>query len=145
MTFAPPYDRNNVFARILRGELPAAKVWEDDHVLAFMDAFPQSDGHVLVISKTSIACTVLDVEPDVLARLAAAARRTAQALVRALDPEGVLIVQMNGAASGQTVFHLHYHVIPRWTDLPLKGHGQAPMAEPATLLTLAGRIAAALD
>lgn len=145
MTLTAPYDPNNIFGRILRGEVPAAKVWEDDHVLAFMDAFPQSEGHVLVISKTSTSRTLLDVEPDVLARLALATRRTARAVVKALAPEGFLIVQLNGAASGQTIFHLHFHIIPRWADVPIKGHGQAPMGKPETLLALADRIAAALD
>jgi histidine triad (HIT) family protein len=145
MTLTAPYDPDNAFGRILRGEVPAAKVWEDDHVLAFMDAFPQSEGHVLVISKTSTSRTLLDVEPDVLARMAVATQRTARAVVKALGPEGFLIVQLNGEASGQTVFHLHFHVIPRWAGIPMKGHGQAPMGKPETLLALAGRIAAALD
>lgn len=145
MPLASPYDPDNIFARILRGEVPAARVWEDEHVLAFMDAFPQSEGHVLVISKTSTASTLLEVEPETLARLAAATQRTARAVVGALDPDGFLIVQLNGAASGQSVFHLHFHVIPSWKDLPIKGHGQAPMARPETLLALAARIAAALD
>ena len=145
MTYAAPYDHNNIFARILRGEVSVAKVWEDDHVLAFMDAYPQSEGHILVISKTSTSRTLLDVEPDVLARMAIATQRTARAVVEALAPEGLVIVQFNGAASGQSVFHLHFHVIPRRANVPMRGHGQAPMAEPEVLLALAGRIAAALE
>lgn len=145
MTLQAPYDPDNIFARILRGEIPAVKVWEDDHVLAFMDVFPQSEGHVLLVSKTSTARNLLDVEPEALARLIAATQRTARAVVKALAPEGFQIMQFNGEAGGQTVFHLHFHIVPRWSDRPMKGHGHAPMAEPETLRALADRIAAALD
>ncbi|HYC96957.1 HIT family protein [Brevundimonas sp.] len=145
MTLQAPYDPDNIFAKILRGEIPAVKVWEDDHVLAFMDVFPQSEGHVLIVSKTSTARTLLDIEPDALARLIAATQRTARAVVAALDPDGFQIMQLNGEAGGQTVFHLHFHVIPRWFDRPMKGHGHAPMAEPEALRALADRIAAGLD
>ena len=145
MSLTGPYDPDNIFARILRGEIPAVKVWEDDHVLAFMDAFPQSEGHMLVISKTSKARNLLEVEPEVLARLTAAVHRTARAIDRALSPDGLSIMQFNGEAGGQTVFHLHLHIIPRWADRAMKGHGHAPMAETATLRALADRIAAALD
>jgi histidine triad (HIT) family protein len=145
MTLHAAYDPDNIFAKILRGEIPSVKVWEDDHVLAFMDVFPQSEGHVLVISKTSTARNLLEVEPEVLTRLAAATRRTARAVEKALSPDGFQIMQFNGETAGQTVFHLHFHVIPRWADRPLKGHAQAPMADPETLKALAARIAAALD
>ena len=145
MTLNAPYDPDNIFAKILRGEIPSVKVWEDDHILAFMDVFPQSEGHVLVVSKTSTARTLLDIEPDVLARLAAATQRTARAVCKALRPEGFQIMQLNGEAGGQTVFHLHFHVVPRWSDRPMKGHGHAPMADPEALRALADRIAAALD
>jgi histidine triad (HIT) family protein len=145
MTLKAPYDPDNIFAKILRGEIPAVRVWEDDHSLAFMDVFPQSEGHVLLISKTSTARTLLEIEPDALARLTAAVQRTARAIDKALSPEGFLVLQFNGEASGQTVFHLHFHIIPRWADRPMKGHGQAPMGDVETLRALAGRIAAALD
>jgi histidine triad (HIT) family protein len=145
MSLHAPYDPDNIFARILRGEIPSVKVWEDDHVLAFMDVFPQSEGHVLVVSKTSTARNLLDVEPDVLARLIAATQRTARAVQKALDPEGFQIMQFNGEVGGQTVFHLHFHIVPRWTGRALKGHGHAPMAEASALRALADRIAAALD
>ena len=145
MTLNAPYDPDNIFARILRGEIPSVKVWEDDHILAFMDVFPQSEGHVLIVSKTSTARTLLDIEPEALARLIEATRRTARAVVKALAPEGVQIMQLNGEAGGQTVFHLHFHIIPRWSGRRMKGHGHAPMAEPAALRALADRIAAALD
>ena len=145
MTLNAPYDPDNIFARILRGEIPSVKVWEDDHILAFMDVFPQSEGHVLIVSKTSTARTLLDIEPEARARLIEATRRTARAVVKALAPEGFQIMQFNGEAGGQTVFHLHFHIIPRWSGRRMKGHGHAPMAEPAALRALADRIAAALD
>lgn len=145
MTLNAPYDPDNIFARILRGEIPSVKVWEDDHVLVFMDVFPQSEGHVLIVSKTSTARTLLDIEPEVLARLTEATRRTARAVVKALRPEGFKVMQFNGEAGGQTVFHLHFHIVPRWSDRPMKGHGHAPMADPEILRGLADRIAAALD
>ena len=145
MTLHAPYDPDNIFAKILRGEIPAVKVWEDDHVLAFMDVFPQSEGHVLLISKTSTARTLLDIEPDILARLIAATQRTARAVEKALKPDGFQIMQFNGEAGGQTVFHLHFHIVPRWRRRPMKGHGHAPMADTETLRALADRIAAALD
>lgn len=145
MTLRAPYDPDNIFAKILRDEIPSVKVWEDDHVLAFMDVFPQSEGHVLIVSKTSTARTLLDIEPEALARLTEATRRTARAMEKALSPDGFQIMQLNGEAGGQTVFHLHFHVIPRWSDRPMKGHGHAPMADAAALRDLADRIAAALE
>ena len=145
MTLKAPYDPDNIFAKILRGDIPSVKVWEDDHVLAFMDVFPQSEGHVLLISKTSTARTLLDIEPDILARLIAATQRTARAVEKALKPDGFQIMQFNGEAGGQTVFHLHFHIVPRWAGRPMKGHGHAPMAEADALRLLADRIAAALD
>lgn len=144
MSLHGEYDPDNIFARILRGEIPSVKVWEDDHVLAFMDVFPQSEGHVLIIAKQSQARNLLEVEPDILARLTAALQRTAVAVEKALKPDGIAVMQFNGDAGGQTVFHLHFHIIPRWADRPMKGHGHAPMAEAAALRPLADRIAAEL-
>ncbi|MBU1347748.1 MAG: HIT family protein [Alphaproteobacteria bacterium] len=145
MTLHAPYDPTNIFAKILRGEIPSVTVWEDDAVLAFMDVFPQSEGHVLVISKTSTARNLLEVEPETLAALTAAVQRTACAVEKALSPDGVSIMQFNGEAGGQTVFHLHFHIIPRWVDRPLKGHAQAGMADVDQLKILAQRITQALD
>lgn len=145
MSLHGAYDPDNIFAKILRGDIPSVRVWEDDHVLAFMDVFPQSEGHVLVISKTSTARTILEVEPDALSRLTAAVQRTARAVEKALKPEGISLMQFNGEAGGQTVFHLHFHIVPRWSGRDLKGHGHAPMAETAALQALAARIAAELD
>lgn len=145
MSLIGAYDPSNIFAKIVAGDIPSVKVWEDDAVLAFMDVFPQSEGHVLVISKTSQARNLLEVEPEVLATLALATQRTARAVVRALSPEGFSIMQFNGEAGGQTVFHLHFHIIPRWADRPMKGHGGGQMADVEVLKGLAARIAAELD
>ncbi len=144
MTLHAPYDPSNIFAKILRGEIPKVTVWEDEAVLAFMDVFPQSEGHVLIISKTSTARTLLEVEPDVLATLIAAAQRTARAVEKALSPDGFSIMQFNGEAGGQTVFHLHFHVIPRWTGRDMKGHAHGAMADVEALKATAAKIAAAL-
>lgn len=145
MSLTGTYDPDNIFAKILRGDIPCVKVWEDARVMAFMDVFPQSEGHVLVISKVSAARNLLEVEPEVMAELAEAVRRTARAVTKALGPDGVSVMQFNGDAGGQTVFHLHFHVVPRWADRPMKGHGHAPMAETEALRALADRIAGAMD
>lgn len=145
MTLHAPYDPDNIFAKILKGQIPSVKVWEDDDVLVFMDVFPQSEGHVLVVSKTSTARNLLEIEPEVLAKVMEATRRTARAVEKALKPEGFQIMQFNGEAGGQTVFHLHFHIVPRWADRPMKGHGHAPMADTEALRALADRIAAELE
>ncbi|OWJ56544.1 HIT family protein [Inquilinus limosus] len=144
MSLDGTYDRDNVFARILRGELPAAKVHEDGDTLAFMDAFPQSEGHVLVIPRAGTARNLLEADPATLARLMATVQRVAAAVRAALRPDGVMVAQFNGAAAGQTVYHLHVHVIPRWEGRPMKGHGQAGPADAAELRAQAARIAAAM-
>ena len=145
MSLHGAYDPDNIFAKILRGEIPSVKVWEDDHVLAFMDVFPQSEGHVLIIAKQSQARNLLEIEPELLARVTAALQRTARAVEKALKPEGLSLMQFNGDAGGQTVFHLHVHIVPRWADRPMKGHGHAPMADMEALKALAAKIAAVLD
>lgn len=145
MSLHAAYDPDNVFAKIIRGDIPAVKVWEDDDVLVFMDVFPQSEGHALVISKTSSAPTLLEIEPEALSKVAAATQRTARAIEKALKPDGLFVFQYNGAAGGQTVFHLHVHIVPRWADRPMKGHGQTSMADGEALRVVADRIAAALD
>lgn len=145
MSLHGPYDSDNVFAKILRGEIPSVKIWEDDQVLVFMDAFPQSKGHCLVISKTSTARNLLEIEPDTLTTLTAAVQRTAKAVEQALKPDGFSLMQFNGEAGGQTVFHLHFHIIPRWTEAELKPHAQGGMADANELKALAAQIAAALN
>lgn len=138
------YDTDNIFAKIIRGEIPSVKVFEDDKVLAFMDVFPQSRGHALVISKVSQARNLLEVEPDVLADLIAATQKLAQATVTALKPDGVVVTQFNGAPAGQTIFHLHFHVIPRYDGEALGRHGEGGMAKVEDLKALAEAISAAL-
>ncbi len=143
MSLEGAYDDNNVFAKILRGEIPSVKIFEDADVLAFMDAFPQSEGHCLIISKTSKARNLLDMEPEPLGKVMAATQRLARAAIAALQPDGVIVTQYNGAAAGQTVFHTHVHIIPRWEGVPLGRHGGG-MADPAELGDLAKKIAAQL-
>lgn len=144
MSLDGTYDDANIFAKIVRGEIPSAKVFEDDDVLAFMDAFPQSKGHCLVISKTSKARNLLEVEADVLIKVMAAVQRLTRAARKALNPDGVVVTQFNGAPAGQTIFHLHVHVIPRFEGEALGRHGGG-MADPAELQALAAQIRAALD
>ena len=137
------YDPSNVFARILRGEIPAHKVHEDEHTLAFMDVMPQSEGHTLVIPKAA-AENIFELEPDALAATILATQRVARAARRAFDAPGVMIAQLNGAGAGQTVFHIHFHVIPRYDGIDLRFHARG-MADPQVLAAHAARIRAALD
>ena len=124
---------------------PAAHIFEDDHVLAFMDAFPQSRGHALVIPKHSHARNLLEEEPQVLAPLMLGVQRVARAVRAALKPDGLVVTQFNGSTAGQTVFHLHVHIIPRWEGVPLGRHGAGGMADPAELKVLAAQIAAQIS
>ena len=105
------YDEQNIFARILRGELPAIKVYEDDQVLAFMDIMPQADGHTLVIPKTP-AVTLLDLPADAAAYTIQVVQKVAKAIEVGLDAKGIVLMQLSGAAAGQTVPHVHFHLIP---------------------------------
>jgi len=141
MSLNGAYDPDNIFAKILRGEIPATKVYEDDDVLSFMDLFPQARGHTLVIPKRVQARNLLDIEPAALSRLIAGVQRVARAVEAALAPEGLIVSQFNGAPAGQTVFHLHFHIIPRWTGEALGAHGQR-MADVDELKALAAQIAA---
>jgi len=140
MSLQGAYDPDNVFARIIRGEIPSAKVWEDERVLVILDAFPQARGHALVLHKQSRARNLLEAEPDALNEVMAAVQRTARAVTAALKPDGVVVTQFNGAPAGQTVFHLHVHVIPRFEGEPLGRHGGG-MADPEELRALAATIA----
>ena len=142
MSLDGDYDEDNVFAKIIRGDLPAAKVFEDAHVLAFMDVFPQARGHTLVVSKKSHARNLLDVEPAVLTHLILDVQRVAKAITAALKPDGIVVTQFNGAPAGQTVFHLHFHLIPRYAGEALRPHGEGGMADPAELAGIAKQIAA---
>ena len=138
----PSYDDGNIFAKILRGELPCAKVYEDEGVLAFMDVMPQGEGHTLVIPKVR-ARTLLDIAPEALANLAVQVQRIAGAAKRAFAADGLTLFQFSEAAGGQTVFHLHVHVVPRFNGVPLRPH-EGGMADAAVLKAHAARIASAL-
>jgi histidine triad (HIT) family protein len=142
MSLDGTYEDGNIFAKILRGEMPAARVFEDDHVLAFMDVFPQAKGHTLVIPKHSSARNLLEEEPQVLANVIQGVQRVARAVRAALNPDGLVVTQFNGSVAGQTVFHLHFHIIPRWEGVPLGRHAGGGMADPAELKVLAAEIAA---
>lgn len=144
MSLYGAYDDGNVFARILAGHIPAAVIYEDDDILALMDAFPQTRGHALVVPKKTKARNLLEIEPATFARVMLASQRVARAVVAALDPDGVVIKQFNGEAAGQSVFHLHVHIVPVWENQPVGAHA-SEMADPAELKTLAARIAAKLD
>jgi histidine triad (HIT) family protein len=139
---APLYDDDNIFAKILRGEIPAARVYEDEATLAFMDVMPQGDGHTLVIPKAK-ARNILDAAPDVLAALMTRVQKIASAAKQAFDADGVTIFQFNEPAGGQTVFHLHVHVVPRFDGVALRPH-TGKMADPEILQSHAKKIAAAL-
>ena len=136
------YERNNVFAKILRGEIPSFKVYEDTHTFAFMDVMPQSSGHTLVIPKSE-AENFFDVEPVVLGSLIVATQTVARAVKRAFNPDGVRIMQFNGPAAGQTVFHIHFHIIPCYEGVPLKPHTR-DFADKNLLAAQAEQIRAAL-
>ena len=137
----PDYDPHNIFARILKGELPAIKVYEDEHVLAFMDIMPRADGHTLVIPKHP-ARTIEDIAPDDLSTLIAAVQKVAGAVRRGMEADGITINQFNESAGGQIVFHIHFHVIPRKDGVPLRPH-DGGIADSALLTRHAERIIAA--
>ena len=115
------YDTNNIFAKILRGEIPSHRVYEDDHTVAFMDVMPQANGHTLVIPKAP-SRNILDADPDTLARLLPVVQKVAVAAKEAFEADGVTVIQFNEPAAGQTVYHLHFHVIPRVEGTSLKPH-----------------------
>ena len=137
------YDPDNIFARILRGEIPSAKICEDERTLAFMDAFPQARGHCLVVHKASKARNLLDAEPQTLNEVILATQKVARAVRAALKPDGITVMQFNGAPAGQTIFHLHVHILPRWEGVPLGAHARG-QADPGELAELAKAIAAEL-
>lgn len=136
------YDTDNIFAKILRGEIPCHKVYEDEHTLAFMDVMPQADGHTLVIPKMP-SRNLLDAQPKALGTLMETVQKVANAARQAFGAQGVLIQQYNEPAAGQTVFHLHVHVLPRHEAVPLKPH-TGKMADHALLAEHAARIRVAL-
>lgn len=143
MTELKAYDPDNIFAKMLRGEIPHIAVYEDANVLGFMDIFPQSKGHTLMISKQSKATCLFDMNEDALGILIKGTQKVATAINQALSPDGVRIIQFNGEAAGQSVFHLHFHIIPIWTDRPLQPHGGGG-ADTQALQEIANKIRAHL-
>jgi histidine triad (HIT) family protein len=137
------YDENNVFAKVLRGEIPCHKIYEDDDTLAFLDIMPRSEGHALVITKEK-ARDLFDISPQALARLMAVVQKLAPKIKQAMGAEGVLIQQFNGAAAGQTVFHLHVHIVPRKEGVALKPHA-GKMEDQSKLAATAEKIRKALE
>lgn len=136
------YDPDNIFAKILRGEIPCHRVYEDDEVLSFMDIMPRAPGHLLVIPKVP-ARNLLDIEPDALAGLIRRVQKIAQAAKLALGAEGITLQQFSEAAGGQEVFHLHFHILPRREGERLLSH-PAPRADNAVLAEQAASIRAVL-
>ena len=136
------YDTNNIFAKILRGEIPCVKVCEDDKTLAFMDVMPQAEGHVLVIPKEP-AESILELSPQGAAAMIVTTQKVARAVKKALAAPGIYLMQLNGAPAGQTVFHVHFHVIPRDVSVPLRPHAGG-MVDAKILESVAVRIRAAL-
>ena len=137
------YDPNNIFAKILRGEIPAHKIYEDEHTLAFMDVMPQVEGHCLVVPKAA-SRGLLDAEAVTLTHVMPVVQKVARAAVAAMGADGFQLRQYNEAAGGQTVFHLHFHILPMKEGLPIKPHS-GKMADHALLATQAGKIRAELD
>ncbi|PTE11975.1 HIT family protein [Mesorhizobium helmanticense] len=137
------YDSNNIFAKILRGEIPSHRVYEDDAVLAFMDVMPQGPGHTLVVPKAP-SRNLLDADPTTLGPLFAIVQKVARAVKKTFGADGVTVMQFNEPASGQTVYHLHVHIIPRFEGVPLKPHS-GQMEKPEILAENAGKIRAALS
>ena len=136
------YDPNNIFTKILRGEIPSVKVFEDGKTLAFMDVMPQAEGHVLVVPKEP-AENIFDLSPEGAAALIATTQKVAKAVRKGLDVPGVMLAQLNGAAAGQSVFHVHFHIIPRRGGVDMKLHAR-DMVDPKTLEPIAAKIRSAL-
>ncbi len=146
MSLDGSYDEGNVFALILAGKIPSTKIYEDDDTFAFLDIMPQTRGHALVISKWSKARNLLEIEDEALVQVMATTKKVATAIRQALDPDGIQIAQFNGAPAGQTIFHLHVHILPRWEGDPkgFAAHGTGGQADPAALEALAQEIRAQL-
>ena len=143
MSLHGTYDDQNIFAKIIRGEAPCVKLLETEDVIAFMDVFPQSKGHCLIVPKTP-ARNLLELPAQAAQAAIVQVKRLAEAAEAALKPDGVTVVQFNGAPAGQSVFHIHFHVIPQWEGEALPGHGHTCMADMAELEALAEQIRAEL-
>ena len=144
MSLTGTYDPDNIFAKILRGELPCVKVFEDEVALAFMDIFPQTEGHTLVIPKDVSARNLLDMPADRLGAYMLRVQRLAKAVETTLQPDGIIVTQFNGAPAGQTVYHLHFHILPRMEGQPLRPHAGGGPAPAETLEPIAEKIRTAL-
>lgn len=136
------YDPDNIFAKILRGEIPAHRVYEDDEVVAFMDVMPQGQGHTLVVPRAA-SRNLLDADPATLGPLFVVVQKMTRAVKKAFGADGATVMQFNEPASGQSVYHLHVHVLPRFEGVPLKPHN-AEMEKPEVLAANAEKIRAAL-
>jgi histidine triad (HIT) family protein len=137
------YDPNNIFALILKGDIPSVKVYEDEHTLAFMDVMPQAEGHTLVIPKTP-AENIYDLPEEAVASLMATTQKIAKAVKKALNPGGIMLAQLNEAPAGQSVFHIHFHIIPRDGGVNLGMHSGGEMLDASVLEPIAAKIRAAL-
>ncbi len=138
----PSYDPNNLFAKILRGELPAHKIYEDDKTFAFLDIMPRAPGHTLVVPKAPVR-TLIDIEPEDLAHLFKTTQAVARAAMTVFSADGLTVHQFNETAGGQVVFHLHVHVIPRKTGVALKPPASVK-EDPSVLSDQALKLAAVL-
>lgn len=137
------YDPDNIFGKILRGEIPSHKVYEDDDILAMMDVFPQSRGHVLVLPKAT-SRNLFDADPSVLSAIMPKVQKIAKAVKMATGADGLRLVQFNEASAGQSVFHLHFHLVPVYDGIALTHHGASGKADDGELASLAEKIATAL-
>lgn len=137
------YDNDNIFAKIMRGEIPCHKIYEDDKTFAFLDIMPRSPGHTLVIPKAP-AINLLDIEPDALCELMRVVHNLAPVVKEGMKADGLMIQQFNEAAAGQMVFHIHFHIVPRFEGVALK-HGGKEMEDNDILAANAAKIRAALD
>jgi len=145
MSLNGAYDPDNIFAKIIRGDMPSARVFEDHETMAFMDAFPQARGHTLVVHKTAPARNLMDIEPEPLQAVILTVQRVTRAVRAALKPDGIVVTQFNGAPAGQTIYHLHFHIIPRWEGVPLGRHAGGGMADATELEELARQISAQIS
>src|ERR1700761_7670978 len=136
------YDDGNIFAKILRGEIPCVKVFEDARTLAFMDVMPEAEGHVLVVPKEA-AQDIFDLSADGMTAMMATTQKVARAVDKALAPDGIQLKQYTRAPAGQSIFHVHFHIVPRWEGVGLAPHGKV-MVQAAVLEPIAAKIRSAL-
>ena len=143
MSLHGTYDPSNIFAKIIVGEAPCVKLFEDAHAVAFMDIFPQTRGHCLLVPKEP-ARNLLEISDGAAAEAIIQVKRLAKAVEVALAPDGIAIAQFNGAPAGQTVFHVHFHIVPRYSGQDMNAHASGGKADMAELEALAAQIRAAL-